>query len=57
MMNDDVKTMMKEGLNDHQIRKDMREIGMKTIADKLLNMLIDGGTSYEESVRIGIMED
>jgi len=56
-MNDDVKTMMKEGLNDHQIRKAMREAGMKTIADKLLDMLVAGETSYEEAVRIGIMED
>ncbi|RUM74524.1 MAG: type II/IV secretion system protein [Sulfurovum sp.] len=57
VMNDDVKTMMKEGLNDHQIRKNMREAGMKTIADKLLDMLVEGDTSYEEAVRIGIMED
>jgi len=57
MMNDDIKTMMKEGVNDHQIRKAMREVGMKTIVDKLLDILIDGETSYEESVRIGIMED
>ena len=57
VMNDDVKTMMKEGLNDHQIRKNMREAGMKTIADKLLDMLVEGETSYEEAVRIGIMED
>ena len=53
----DVKMMMKEGLNDHQIRKAMREADMKTIADKLLDILIDGETSYEEYVRIGIMED
>ncbi|SFV60166.1 Type IV fimbrial assembly, ATPase PilB [hydrothermal vent metagenome] len=57
IMNDSVKTMMKEGLNDHQIRIAMRKAGMKTIADKLREMLIDGDTSYEECVRIGIMED
>jgi hypothetical protein len=30
---------------------------MITIADKLREMLIEGETSYEEAVRIGIMED
>ncbi len=57
MMNDRVKEMMKAGLNDHQIRIEMKKMGMKTIADKLKDMLIDGKTSYEEAVRIGIMED
>ncbi|MBU1667248.1 GspE/PulE family protein [bacterium] len=57
VMNDRVKEMMKEGLNDHQIRIEMKRLGMKTIADKLKEMLIAGKTSYEEAVRIGIMED
>jgi general secretion pathway protein E len=57
IMNDDVKTMMKAGLNDHQIRVDVKKAGMITIADKLKEMLINGETSYEEAVRIGIMED
>jgi general secretion pathway protein E len=57
VMNDAVKTMMKEGLNDHQIRIEMKKAGMKSIADKLKEMLILGQTSYEEAVRIGIMED
>jgi len=56
-MNDSVKTMMKDGLNDHQIRIAMKKAGMQTIADKLKVMLIDGDTSYEECVRIGIMEE
>ena len=57
VMSDQVKEMMKEGLNDHQIRLEMKRLGMKTIADKLKDMLIAGKTSYEEAVRIGIMED
>ncbi len=57
IMNDSVKIMMKDGLNDHQIRTAMKKAGMKTIADKLKEMLIEGETSYEECVRIGIMED
>ena len=57
IMGDEVKQMIKDGLNDHQIRIEMKKAGMKTIADKLKDMLIDGITSYEETVRIGIMED
>jgi general secretion pathway protein E len=57
IMNDDVKNMMKEGLNDHQIRINMKKAGMVTIADTLKEMLINGETSYEEAIRIGIMED
>lgn len=57
IMNDRVKEMMKEGLNDHQIRIEMKKHGMLTIADKLKEMLMAGKTSYEEAVRIGIMED
>jgi len=57
IMGDEVKQMIKDGLNDHQIRIEMKKAGMKTIADKLKDMLINGTTSYEETVRIGIMED
>jgi len=57
VMNDKVKEMLKDGLNDHQIRLEMKKLGMKTIADKLKDMLVDGDTSYEEAIRIGIMED
>jgi len=57
VMDDKVKEMMKNGLNDHQIRLEMKKLGMRTIADKLKDMLIAGDTSYEEAIRIGIMED
>lgn len=56
MIDDDVKEMMKEGYNDHQIREAMKKKGMVTISDKLRLMLIAGETSYEEAVRIGIMD-
>ncbi len=57
VMDDTVKEMMKDGLNDHQIRLEMKKRGMKTIADRLKEMLLAGETSYEEAIRIGIMED
>jgi len=57
VMNDSVKEMIQKGLNDHQIRAEVKKQGMKTIADKLAEMMIAGETSYEEAIRIGIMED
>jgi len=57
VMNDSVKEMIQKGLNDHQIRAEVKKQGMRTIADKLAEMMIAGETSYEEAIRIGIMED
>jgi general secretion pathway protein E len=48
--------MMKDGFNDYQVREAMKKAGMTTIADKLKAMLIAGVTSYEEAVRVGIMD-
>ena len=52
----EVKEMMKDGYNDHQIRVAMKKEGMKTISDKLKDMLIVGETSYEEAIRVGLMD-
>ena len=56
VIDDFVKELMKDGVNDHQVREAMKERGMKTIADKLRSMLLDGTTSYEEAIRVGIMD-
>jgi len=56
VINDTVKEMMKDGFNDHQVRESMKKNGMTTIADKLRAMLMAGETSYEEAVRVGIMD-
>jgi general secretion pathway protein E len=48
--------MMKDGFNDHQVREAMKKNGMKTIADKLKEMLLSGDTSYEEAIRVGLMD-
>lgn len=51
-----VKEMMKDGFNDYQVREAMKKNGMKTIADKLKEMLMAGETSYEEAIRVGLMD-
>jgi len=56
VIDDKAKEMMKDGFNDHQVREAMKKDGMKTIADKLRAMIIAGTTSYEEAVRVGIMD-
>jgi len=57
IMNEDVKDMMKNGLNDHEIREVMKQQGMSTISDKLKDMMAQGLTSYEEALRVGIMDE
>ena len=56
IIDDKAKEMMKDGFNDHQIREAMKKDGMKTIADKLKEMLLAGHTSYEEAIRVGLMD-
>jgi general secretion pathway protein E len=56
IIDDTVKEMMKDGFNDHQVRDAMKKRGMRTIADKLRAMVMSGQTSYEEAVRVGIMD-
>jgi len=56
IIDDEVKEMMKDGFNDFQIREAMKNRGMQTIADKLREMMMEGTTSYEEAVRVGLMD-
>ncbi len=56
IIDDSVKEMMKDGFNSFQIRDAMKKNGMKTIADKLKDMILAGETSYEEAIRVGLMD-
>jgi len=55
-IDDEVKHMMKKGFNDHEIRESMKRRGMQTISDKLKEMMAEGITSYEEALRVGLMD-
>ncbi len=57
IMTQEVKELMKKGLNDHEIRVAMKEQGMSTISDKLKGMMARGVTSYEEAIRVGVMDE
>ncbi|ADV45318.1 type II secretion system protein E (GspE) [Nitratifractor salsuginis DSM 16511] len=56
LIDDEVKNMMDKGLNDHEIRERMKATGMRTISDRLREMVIEGSTSYEEALRVGLMD-
>jgi general secretion pathway protein E len=56
IIDDNVKMMMKDGFNDYQVREAMKKRGMITIADKLKDMMLSGETSYEEAIRVGLMD-
>ena len=56
IIDDDVKEMMHKGFNDHEIREELKRKGMETISDRLANMMMSGETSYEEALRVGLMD-
>ncbi|MEA1879134.1 MAG: GspE/PulE family protein [Campylobacterota bacterium] len=56
VVDDTVKEMMKDGFNDFEVREAMKKRGMITISDELRNMMLEGTTSYEEAVRVGLMD-
>ena len=56
LMDDDVKIMLKNKMTDFEIREKMREKGMRTISEKLLDLLIGGETSLKEVIRVGLKD-
>jgi general secretion pathway protein E len=56
MIDDSVKEMIKQNFTDHQIRTQMKKNGMQTLADQLRELVEAGETSYEEALRVGIMD-
>ena len=56
VIGDEVREMITSGLNDNEIREVMKKHGMRTISDKLADMMAQGITSYEEALRVGLMD-
>jgi type II secretory ATPase GspE/PulE/Tfp pilus assembly ATPase PilB-like protein len=48
--------MLKNKMTDFEIREKMREKGMRTISEKLLDLLIGGETSLKEVIRVGLKD-
>ncbi len=56
IIDDEVKKMIDQGLNDHEIRQRLKAGGMRTISDQLRELVSNGSTSYEEALRVGLMD-
>jgi general secretion pathway protein E len=56
VIDDDVKSLIKDTSDDYEIRKLMKSKGMNFLSDKLKNMLLNHETSLEEVIRVGIKD-
>jgi general secretion pathway protein E len=54
VMNDKVKDLLKTTTDEHTIKVELEKDGLKTISSQLSKMLLDGETSLDEAIRIGL---
>ena len=54
VMNDEIKEILKTTTDEYAIMKQLEKNGFKTISSQLTKMLIDGETSLDEALRIGL---
>jgi general secretion pathway protein E len=54
VIDDVIQDVIKNDISDHELRSLATKRGMKTLQDKILNMFINGETSWEEIIRIGL---
>ncbi len=56
ILDDEIKTLLKETTNDHQIRSLARQKGLISLSDRLKKLLLSGQTSMDEALRVGIKD-
>lgn len=56
MIDDSVRTILKESENDYEIREMMKAKGMKLLSDQLIALLKDQTTGLDEIIRVGVKE-
>jgi len=54
VMNDTLKELLKTTTDEHTIKTALEAEGLKTISKQLANMLLNGETSLDEAIRIGL---
>ena len=54
VMNDALKELLKVTTDEHTIKTQLEKDGLKTISLQLSKMLLDGETSLDEAIRIGL---
>ncbi|HIP59386.1 MAG TPA: type II/IV secretion system protein, partial [Campylobacterales bacterium] len=56
VMDDDVKHMLINKMTDFEIREAMQKKGMRLIHEQLLDLYVDGETSLQEIIRVGLKD-
>jgi len=54
VMNDSIRELLKTTTDEHTIKMQLEKDGLKTISFQLSEMLLDGETSLDEAIRIGL---
>ena len=57
VMDDDLKELLKTTTDEHTIKNHLEEHGLKSISMQLSQMLLEGETSLDEAIRIGLGND
>lgn len=57
VMNDKIKNILKTTTDEYTIKTALKEDGLKTLAMQLKEMLLDGETSLDEAIRIGLGDE
>ena len=56
IMNDYIKSLIAKGANDIELKNEMIKNGMKTLKEHILELLINGETSLQEAIRVGLKD-
>ncbi|WP_037940770.1 GspE/PulE family protein [Sulfurospirillum arcachonense] len=56
LIDDDVKSMLKEGMKDFEIREAMQKKGLVLLSSKIEVLVKDGTTSLQEGLRVGMRD-
>ena len=54
MIDTDIQEIIKDDINDHELREMAIKKGMLSLRDKLIRLLKLGDTSLDEVIRIGV---
>lgn len=54
VMNDEVQELLKTTTDEHTLKTALEKSGFKTLSQQLHKMLLDGQTSLDEAIRIGL---
>ena len=57
IIDDDVRSLLKESTDDHIIRSLAKSKGLITLSDRLKKLVIEGKTSLEEAIRVGLEDE